>query len=377
MDISNYVAELLYDFECVVIPGFGGFIANDHPSTVNRINHQFKPPFRTIIFNRHVKANDGLLVNQIATTKNISFEEARSEVDRFVEEITRQLESGKTVVFDKIGSLRYNDQKNFVFEQDLSVNYNPEAYGLSGFVSPPVKRVTDEEKLRNLIIPKKQEKSKPVDRKPEVIPTEKKESKKRNYRPVLLVLGSLIIILALVWGFSNQETVNRYWNETSMAMKHMYSQLPVKGNENVVNEARYVPRSFVESDKDILEKINRTETIVETKEEDNPAEFEVEPAPKSENKNPVIEETTPEIVPEPEPTGPLYYIIAGSFSNAENANRLVNNLKLKGFDARIADTNANGMYRVAYTGIKELNLAKEKLFAIREEDNPDAWLFRK
>jgi cell division septation protein DedD len=377
MDISRFVAELLYDFECVVIPGLGGFIANDHSSTVNRINHQFKPPFRTIMFNRHVKANDGLLVNQIAISENISFEEARSKVDQFVEETTQQLENGKTIAFDKIGSLRFDDQKNFIFEQDFSVNYNPESYGLSGFVSPPVKRVTDEEKLRSLIIPKKQEKTKPADRKPDVVPVEKKEKKKRNYRPVLWILSSVIIILVLAWGFFNLETVGFYWDKTSLAVNQLYSQLPINGKENVVNEARYVPRSFIESEDEIMDKINQTEALVETVEEINPAEIGTEPAPKSENEKPATEAAPPVNVPSPEPTGPLYYIIAGSFTNVDYANRLVDDLKLKGFDAKIADTNADGMYRVAYTGIKEFSLAKKKLFAIREEDNPDAWLFRK
>jgi len=181
----------------------------------------------------------------------------------------------------------------------------------------------------------------------------------------------------LVWGFTNQDTVGRYWNKTSLAVRQVYSQLPISGKENVVNEARYVPRKFIESDAEILEEINRTETLVENNEELTPPKTKTEPAIKPGIETPKTEAKTPENVPEAKLSGPLYYIIAGSFSNEENAKRLVDDLKIKGFDAKIADTNANGMYRVAYTGIKELNLAKEKLFAIREEDNPEAWLLHK
>jgi len=378
MDISKYVAELLFDFECVVIPGLGGFIANDKPATINRINHQFKPPFRTILFNRHVKANDGLLVNQMATSEGISFEKARREIDRFVEATIEQLENGQTVTFSKIGSLSFDNQKNFIFEQDVSVNYNPEAYGLTGFVSSPVKRVTDEEKLRNLIIPKRPDKSKPVDRKPEIIATEKSSRKKRTSRIVVLVAGIIIIVFGFVWGLTNQSKVNQYWTEATFAMRQLSPDLKIIDKQNVINEARYIPRKLIESDKEILEKIKRSETLTENDETPKQvtAEAESEVKPSVENKTIEVEEN-PVRVPENEVTGPLYYIIAGSFSNAKNANYLVSELKAKGYDAKIADTNSTGMYRVAYTGIKALKLAKEKLYAIRQDDNPEAWLLRK
>jgi len=152
--------------------------------------------------------------------------------------------------------------------------------------------------------------------------------------------------------------------------------------QNVVNEARYIPRKMIESDKEILAEIEKSKKIAEHQPVENDLDTEPQPI-----KN-IIEEVIPQpkeeavedIVinsPKVEPSGPLYYIIAGSFSNVKNAERLVSNLKLKGFNAQIADTNSTGMFRVAYTGIKKLSEAKEKLYAIRQDDNPDAWLIRK
>jgi cell division septation protein DedD len=378
MDISKFVAELLFDFECVVIPGLGGFIVNDRPATINRINHQFKPPFRTILFNRHVKANDGLLVNQMATSDGISFGKARTEINRFVEATIEQLENGKTVTFGKIGSLCFDNQKNFIFEQDMSVNYNPNAYGLTGFVSPPVKRVTDEEKLRNLIIPKRPDKTKPVDRKPKVLTVEKETRKRKTYLTVVLVASLVIIVFGFVWGFTNQPIVNQYWTETTFAMRQLYPELKISDKQNVINEARYIPRKLIESDKEILEEIKHSENLAGNDDLTKPVVAEAEPEvnPSVDNKTVEVEEI-PVGVPEKEVTGPLYYIIAGSFSNAENAGSLVSELKARGYDAIIADTNSSGMFRVAYTGIKALKLAREKLYAIRQDDNPEAWLLRK
>lgn len=390
MNISKYIAELLFDFECVVIPGLGGFIVSDKPSSINRINHQFKPPFRNILFNTHLKANDGLLVNQIATSEGLSFKEAKSKVDSVVLSIVEKLKKGESYTFVNIGTIHFDSEKNIVFNQYLKFNYNPDSFGLSGFVSPPVKRVSDEEKLRNLIIPPKAKTSKPIDRKPELI--EETTKKKRKTWPILLVLGVLILLFSVGWGILNPEDVKVYWKSTTSTIAILSPGLNRSNNQNVINEARYTPRRVVESDKGILAEIDRnkkseiqkapTEALVD-------AEIPTDGESVLENKTEIVvaEEKPIEFADEPDkevridppkvqPTGKLYYIIAGSFSNEKNAHRLVNDLKLKGFDAQIADTNANGMFRVAYIGIKNLHEAKEKLYAIREEDNPDAWIFR-
>ena len=69
--------------------------------------------------------------------------------------------------------------------------------------------------------------------------------------------------------------------------------------------------------------------------------------------------------------------ISVSFESESNANKLVADLRKKGYNALIADTNKYGMYRVAYDGMPSLNLAKEKLSAIRNEDNAEAWVLKK
>jgi cell division protein FtsN len=72
-----------------------------------------------------------------------------------------------------------------------------------------------------------------------------------------------------------------------------------------------------------------------------------------------------------------FFIIAGSFSKESNAVRLINSLKSNGFDAIIADTSNQGMYRVAFNSYKFRSTAKQELVAIRENENPNAWLLVK
>jgi len=66
MKIARYIGDLLYDYECVVIPGLGGFLTNDKPASIQPNTHYFHPPFKQVMFNAYLKTNDGLLVNYIA-----------------------------------------------------------------------------------------------------------------------------------------------------------------------------------------------------------------------------------------------------------------------------------------------------------------------
>ena len=37
MEVAKYLRELLYDYECVIIPNLGGFISNNKPVTIKPI----------------------------------------------------------------------------------------------------------------------------------------------------------------------------------------------------------------------------------------------------------------------------------------------------------------------------------------------------
>ena len=69
-----------------------------------------------------------------------------------------------------------------------------------------------------------------------------------------------------------------------------------------------------------------------------------------------------------------YHIVAGAFRNEENAQTALNNLKEKGFSARLLEKNKSGLIPVAYesySSLEEAQLAKQK---IQTEQNTEAWL---
>ena len=96
MNVDRYIGELLYDYECVVVPGFGGFISNKKPAKVNRITQQFFPPYYQLFFNVHLTENDGLLINYLAKRERIPFKEARQAVEDYVKNCRKKTRTGRS-----------------------------------------------------------------------------------------------------------------------------------------------------------------------------------------------------------------------------------------------------------------------------------------
>ena len=157
MTLTNYINDLLYRYDCVIVPDFGGFVTNAISAKVNHFSHTFYPPTKQITFNAHLKNNDGLLANYIASSENISFENANNQIVNVVKSWNAQLQT-ESVVIGKVGSLSLNSEKQITFEPNKTTNYLTETFGMSTLSSPAVKRLeykTQVEKFTPLAAPKK------------------------------------------------------------------------------------------------------------------------------------------------------------------------------------------------------------------------------
>ena len=131
MEINQYIKELLILNDCVIIPEFGGFVANYKPAAIE--NNQFFPPAKEIAFNNKLISNDGLLINCISDNLGISYFEAKQKLESFVEETTLCLERNRNVYFEGVGYLHYDSRENLQFEPQLKQNLLVESYGLQNF----------------------------------------------------------------------------------------------------------------------------------------------------------------------------------------------------------------------------------------------------
>ena len=140
MTLTNYINDLLYRYDCVIVPDFGGFVTNAISAKVNHFSHTFYPPTKQITFNALLKNNDGLLANYVASSENISFEQATNSIAEIVKTWQTQLQT-ESVVMGKVGSLSLNNEQQIIFEPNTSSNYLTETFGMTAVNSPAVKRL--------------------------------------------------------------------------------------------------------------------------------------------------------------------------------------------------------------------------------------------
>jgi len=246
MKIAGYIADLLFEYECVVIPGLGGFLTRDHAAYIHPMKHYFKPPHREVVFNPMLRTNDGLLLSHIARFEQLSYQEAKSKLDRFVLKCLSVLDEGKKIHFRSIGSISYNKDKQLVFDADPQQNYLSTAFGLSGFVSPPIKRDEFQRKVEKVFSsPPPVRESMPATESAAVsaaAPAKRMLASKRpnRFRRQLAITGVAASILAAAWGVMNYETVGYYYNQ----YKGHASVLPffyVSPNEYVIKNIEKFP----------------------------------------------------------------------------------------------------------------------------------------
>ncbi|MFH1319694.1 MAG: SPOR domain-containing protein [Bacteroidota bacterium] len=330
MNIDHHISELLYQYDCVIIPGFGGLVANYSPAKIHPTQHTFSPPSKNISFNKNLNNNDGLLANYIAGKENITYTEANKIIFSFTETCNDNLNRGEKVGIKNIGTFYYDVEQNIQFEPDRSVNYLTDSFGLTIFQSPPIKRETIEKKIEKRFI----------DRPP--VSSERRRARLKKYWPALVAIPILFLIfwIPLKTNLLDDLSIN-------------YSAFnPFAGSR----ETLYLPRSEEER------------IIPDLPDEKDPLESWLASA--TAPKEPV--EAAPKFSEEKK-----YHIIGGCFQYLGNAKRLMKKLKKRGFDAQIIGQNKRGLYRVSYGGFTTRKEAKKVLAKVRAKYIKSAWLFVK
>lgn len=359
----KYITDLLYDHDCVIIPGFGGFVSSYASATINRDKNHFKPPFKKILFNCRLKSNDGILANYIAQQESISYTNAMNLIRRFVDKSNKEMDADKKIRFRGIGLLYKDENGNLQFEQDASVNYLSNAFGLSAFNSPTIYRKEGAKRFERTIKDS-----------PEVALRSRKWMKGLKWAAVLVPL-----LAVGTWGFFNQNMLKQKYDQYAIYFS------PITGEE----EAAKATLSQSELEQQIREKkseldnfeLNQSSFVPTTSDSEHAAELAKETEPEQE----ISEEVQPEKKQQAEQvTQPgqstyssarwKYQIITGSFLSERNARDHFHQLEELGFSPQMAGKNSYGYYRVAATGSKQRSEALNRLRLIKEEDYSDAWL---
>ncbi len=193
--VAHYISELLFLHDCVIVPEFGGFVGNRKSAQLNKTTGALTPPSKQILFNPHLKTNDGLLSSHIANQEGISQEIALNNVLDFSTEKNNKLNTSKVLRLDKVGLFTLGKEGNVIFLQDSSPNYSLDAFGMKATYNKTVARKTETEKQVEATV--------------QTIRT-----KSRNPKTLLRAAAVIIPLVALSYlSISQQERINNVYTQ--------------------------------------------------------------------------------------------------------------------------------------------------------------------
>ena len=219
MQLETYISDLLYRYDCVIVPQFGAFLTHRLSAKVHETTHSFYPPKKALSFNEQLQTNDGLLANYIAEIEKIPYEVAVEKVSKKVKAIKSYLIEGETIALTNIGDLILNAEGNINFEPSNHINYLTDAFGLAQFSSSDITREAHKEKVETI------EKVIPISITPE----------KRKSRPYLKYAAIALIALTVGGITASNFIMNQVENHNELAQEEANQQLDAK-----VQEATFV-----------------------------------------------------------------------------------------------------------------------------------------
>ncbi|TVZ52741.1 SPOR domain-containing protein [Dokdonia sp. Hel_I_53] len=150
MQLDQYISDLLYRYECVILPEFGAFLTQLQSAQVHSSTNAFYPPKKKLSFNRQLIDNDGLLANYISKTEMIPYEEATMKIASYVRYLYDGLHKGESQTLQNIGSLSLDEENKLHFEPSYHLNYLTSSFGLSSFTSSQVLREVYKEEVKSI-----------------------------------------------------------------------------------------------------------------------------------------------------------------------------------------------------------------------------------
>lgn len=323
LDIKAFIRELLFTHDCVIVPGFGGFIGNFSPARIDNVTGTFYPPVKQISFNRNLNHNDGLLISKISLAAGVNYGDARNMVDEFVKALSGRLANGEKFVFDHLGTFENNSENNVRFEPEPDINYFPGSFGLESFQCTPVREYDVRKRV-----------ARHIDRDPL-----RRSSTRRNMWRAAAIIPLLALLIAVPF------KTDLFKSKVEVTSLNPLIVAEFESNKKAVDEAIVI--------------IPDSSTAVI----DEPAPAIVQASVEAPAPAPALAESG------------LYSIITGSFKSEQNALSHVNSLKAEGFNPEISQA-SNGFFRVTATTCLNMESAVTTRDSISKKF-PGTWISKR
>ncbi|MBC7862482.1 MAG: HU-CCDC81 and SPOR domain-containing protein [Bacteroidia bacterium] len=366
--IPVLVAEMLYHHDCVIIPGFGGFVARHVPSFMHPGLHTVHPPSKSVLFNKNLVNNDGLLANGLIEKFNFSYPKAVAFITQFAEDCHRQLHQNLRLEMENIGVLYLDAEKNIQFEPRADLNYLLQSFGLSEVYAHPVLQVEIKPKEKEEVF---KDRKADFDRAQSDKTEKSVVARRTRMRKLVAVAVAAPFVLGLAFLLS-----------TGVAPKNsaLADMNPFRTKEKPhYTQGRYTPKKIKEKENPAFNQIelssDGTAKIVISEDPRNIVFVfvkDIDPAKDKTN----VKNKIKNLPYSKKHVSGNFQVILGCFGVKDNADRLVQNLNSRNINAGISGVNNNGLYVVSAGGFDTKDSANVLLNSIRQS-YPSAWIMAK
>ncbi len=376
--VTKHIKSLLLSSDCVIIPDFGGLVANPHSAEIKKINQRISPPHKALGFNSRLVKNDGLLTHEISIEENIDYKAAVELVKEFVLSIKTGLEKEGRFELTEIGTFYKDVNQNLRFKQSSDMRIDMQFFGLEAMSLMPIQKA-EPKKVVALVINKEEKADTPV------IPIqpvaeEQKSEEKFPWKKLAIAACLLPFLFYVFWlgTFSNIFSGNDQFQYSDLnpfvekvcinfdprSESASIFEVPSEAVSTIelaaqIGNDNYLNHSFLsEEDKSLHTK----EFVTIQLQPDAAVRISTDVAAPS------------NLFAPRKAKG--FFIITGCFEFYENATKYVASLRKKGYPAQIVDQK-NGLFRIGATTTNNRKEALTELDNIRAAGFKGAWVLSK
>ncbi len=149
---------MFLDYDCVILPGFGGFVCNERSAWYDDEREEMVPPSRDVLFNPNLTHNDGLLAQAIIRFTGLSYSEAMELAEVEAAFIATELLKGNQIDIQGVGRLYSGEDAVNRFTPDAELVRTLSSFGhsripLAKLQAKPAEKPLEKQKKERGVIP--------------------------------------------------------------------------------------------------------------------------------------------------------------------------------------------------------------------------------
>nr|MCU0390095.1 SPOR domain-containing protein [Thermoflexibacter sp.] len=368
--IEKYIKELLLTQDKVVVPNLGTFTSSFSPAKMSADGNTIIPPHKALTFSIYIREEDKNddLMKVVMKGENTGYYDFNEKLLAFVEQVQQSIIANGQYEMKEIGTLVKDAHNKIVLLQDNHQSFLGDSFGLppidTVFVEKEIEKITipevktldkiiteekptatpkeileKEEQLRQEVLRERQEggKSNTASIKKDVDSTAK-GGRKSDLMWWLAVIPLVFLFTFLVYLFTSPEAMRNF-------KAFFGSEKEVSADMNTLNQ------NTEENNTNLSDSLDNTsDNSSEINPIDNqPSEISTDKEIKSEKEKTPVNNETPKVNEsdtEENLTIGKFYLVYGSFSSKNGAEKARKTLTDKGLNTKLLFLSSKNMYRV-------------------------------